>query len=144
MRRSGDLRREGEAGRRAVWRGCSSTRWTVRRRLDDLRQDPQAIDPEVDRHRASCPEKHSRREPGRHPAFQPIHHVQLAIPRRGEDACHPFWGGVLGMRELDEPPLLAARGGSWFRGGALDLHFSVEEPFAPARQGAPRGCWSTV
>ena len=51
--------------------------------------------------------------------FRPIHQVQLAVPKGGEDVCRAFWGGVLGMRELERPPARAARGGCWFRSGAL-------------------------
>jgi len=67
----------------------------------------------------------------------PLHHVQLAIPPGGEDRCRAFWGGVLGMRELEKPPVLAARGGCWFRGGGLEVHLGVEDPFAPARKAHP-------
>ena len=70
-------------------------------------------------------------------SFPPLHHVQLAIPPGGEEACRGFWGGVLGMAELEKPPVLAARGGCWFRGGALEVHLGVEEPFAPARKAHP-------
>jgi catechol 2,3-dioxygenase-like lactoylglutathione lyase family enzyme len=66
-----------------------------------------------------------------------LHHVQLAIPTAGEAACRAFWGGVLGMQEVDKPPVLAARGGCWFRGGALEVHLGVEENFAPARKAHP-------
>ena len=67
----------------------------------------------------------------------PLHHVQLAIPAGGEDDCRAFWSGVLGMRELDKPPVLAARGGCWFRGGGLEVHLGVEDPFTPARKAHP-------
>ena len=67
----------------------------------------------------------------------PMHHVQLAIPRGGEGECRAFWGGVLGMRELEKPPVLAARGGCWFRGGGLEVHLGVEDPFTPARKAHP-------
>jgi catechol 2,3-dioxygenase-like lactoylglutathione lyase family enzyme len=70
-------------------------------------------------------------------SFGPLHHVQLAIPAGGEPACREFWGGVLGMTELDKPPVLAARGGCWFRGGSLEVHLGVEESFAPARKAHP-------
>lgn len=80
-----------------------------------------------------------RPDPSFGPAFTllPIHHVQLAIPRGGEDACRQFWSGLLGMRELAKPAALAARGGCWFRGGDLEVHLGVEEPFAPARKAHP-------
>ena len=67
----------------------------------------------------------------------PLHHVQLAIPPGGEDACRVFWGGVLGMTEIEKPPVLAARGGCWFRGGELEVHLGVEQEFAPARKAHP-------
>jgi len=46
-----------------------------------------------------------------------IDHVQLAAPAGGEDAARDYYVGVLGMTELPKPPLLAARGGCWFRSG---------------------------
>jgi catechol 2,3-dioxygenase-like lactoylglutathione lyase family enzyme len=70
-------------------------------------------------------------------AFRPLHHVQLAIPPGGEDRCRDFWSGVLGLTELEKPPVLAARGGCWFRGGDLEVHLGVEDPFAPARKAHP-------
>ena len=69
--------------------------------------------------------------------LRPLHHVQLAIPRGGEDRCRDFWRDVLGMRELEKPPVLAARGGCWFRGGGLEVHLGVEDPFAPAEKAHP-------
>jgi catechol 2,3-dioxygenase-like lactoylglutathione lyase family enzyme len=70
-------------------------------------------------------------------SFTGLHHVQLAIPPGGEDECRRFWGGVLGMSELTKPPVLAARGGCWFRGGGLEVHLGVEADFAPARKAHP-------
>ena len=66
-----------------------------------------------------------------------LHHVQLAIPPGGEPACREFWSGVLGMAELEKPPVLAARGGCWFRGGGLEVHLGVERDFSPARKAHP-------
>lgn len=70
-------------------------------------------------------------------SFGPLHHVQLAIPPGGEDVCRAFWGDVLGLGELEKPPVLAARGGCWFRGGGLEVHLGVEQDFAPARKAHP-------
>lgn len=70
-------------------------------------------------------------------ALLPIHHVQLAIPAGGEERSRAFWAGVLGMTELAKPPVLAARGGCWFRGGGLEVHLGVEDPFAPALKAHP-------
>lgn len=66
-----------------------------------------------------------------------LHHVQLAIPAGGEDRARAFWGATLGMTELVKPPVLAARGGCWFRAGRLEVHLGVQEPFAPATKAHP-------
>jgi catechol 2,3-dioxygenase-like lactoylglutathione lyase family enzyme len=68
-----------------------------------------------------------------------IHHVQLACPPGGEDALRKFYGGVLGMTEIPKPPVLAARGGAWFRTAAdgIELHLGVEADFSPARKAHP-------
>lgn len=63
-----------------------------------------------------------------------LHHVQVSIPRGGEDRAREFYGGVLGLVEVPKPAALAHRGGCWFR--ALDgdvvtaeFHLGVDEPF---------------
>ena len=66
-----------------------------------------------------------------------LHHVQLAIPAGGEEACRAFWGDVLGLTEVDKPPVLAARGGCWFRGRGFEVHLGVEPGFAPASKAHP-------
>jgi catechol 2,3-dioxygenase-like lactoylglutathione lyase family enzyme len=66
-----------------------------------------------------------------------VHHVQLAMPPGGEDRARGFYMGVLGMEEIAKPPQLAKRGGCWFRGGDLEIHLGVEEPFSPARKAHP-------
>ena len=72
-----------------------------------------------------------------------LHHVQVGCPRGGEGEARRFYGEGLGLREVQTPPGLAARGGAWFRAyddtGAVtaELHMGVEEPFAPARKAHP-------
>ncbi|GAA1742523.1 VOC family protein [Luedemannella helvata] len=66
-----------------------------------------------------------------------LHHVQLAIPAGAEDACRAFYVGVLELVEVPKPPVLAARGGLWVRGGSLELHLGVETDFRPARKAHP-------
>jgi catechol 2,3-dioxygenase-like lactoylglutathione lyase family enzyme len=66
-----------------------------------------------------------------------LHHVQLAAPRGSEEALRHFYGKVLGMTEVPKPPVLAARGGAWFRCGAVELHLGIEEDFRPARKAHP-------
>lgn len=72
-----------------------------------------------------------------HFTFSRLHHVQLAIPADGEDACRKFWGETLGMAEMSKPPALAARGGCWFDGGGVEVHLGVEPDFAPSRKAHP-------
>lgn len=66
-----------------------------------------------------------------------FHHVQLAMPAGEEERARAFYGGVLGMDEVDKPPTLAQRGGCWFRAGVVEIHLGVQEPFAPARKAHP-------
>lgn len=69
--------------------------------------------------------------------YEGLHHMQLAMPRGEEDAARRFFVDVLRMSEIAKPPVLAARGGAWFRAGGLELHLGVEDDFRPARKGHP-------
>ena len=66
-----------------------------------------------------------------------VDHVQLAAPPGCEAEARRFFGGLLGLEELDKPEALRARGGVWFRVGAQQLHVGVEQEFAPARKAHP-------
>ena len=66
-----------------------------------------------------------------------LHHVQVSCPAGSEDLLRVFYGQVLGMDELSKPPVLAARGGAWFRAGSCEIHCGVEESFTPARKAHP-------
>jgi catechol 2,3-dioxygenase-like lactoylglutathione lyase family enzyme len=66
-----------------------------------------------------------------------IDHFQLAMPPGGEDAARGFYRDLLGMGEESKPPELRARGGCWFRSGAVRVHLGVEEDFRPARKAHP-------
>jgi catechol 2,3-dioxygenase-like lactoylglutathione lyase family enzyme len=66
-----------------------------------------------------------------------LDHVQLAMPAGQEDAARRFYCGVLGLVEDPKPANLAARGGVWFRGGALRLHLGVDPDFRAARKAHP-------
>jgi DNA-binding transcriptional MerR regulator/catechol 2,3-dioxygenase-like lactoylglutathione lyase family enzyme len=144
MRRFAELRREGETGRAGRLALLLEHRSAVRQRLVRLGQNLVAIDQKIHRHRRILRDRgvHPMPEPGIADAdtpfeLLPLHHVQLAIPPGGEDQCRAFWGGLLGMRELQKPPVLAARGGCWFRGGGLEVHLGVEDPFVPAKKAHP-------
>ena len=66
-----------------------------------------------------------------------LDHVQLAAPAGCEEEARRFFGGLLGLRELEKPPALAARGGAWFACGTQAIHVGVEAEFAPARKAHP-------
>lgn len=66
-----------------------------------------------------------------------VDHVQLAAPPGSEDLLRAYYAGVLGMTEIPKPPLLAARGGCWFRAGEVQLHLGIESDFRPARKAHP-------
>ena len=66
-----------------------------------------------------------------------LHHVQVAAPPGCEPAARAFFGDLLGLEELEKPPLLAVRGGCWFSLGAGELHVGVEDPFRPAAKAHP-------
>lgn len=48
-----------------------------------------------------------------------------------------FYGGVLGMSEIEKPEALRGRGGAWFRAGSAEIHIGIEDGFAPARKAHP-------
>ena len=66
-----------------------------------------------------------------------LDHVQVAAPAGCEDAARRFYGRLLGLEELEKPPLLAARGGAWFRLGAQELHVGVADDFVAAGKAHP-------
>jgi catechol 2,3-dioxygenase-like lactoylglutathione lyase family enzyme len=66
-----------------------------------------------------------------------LHHVQVSCPPGGEADVRRFYGDLLGLTEVDKPPVPAARGGAWFRGAGYELHVGVEEGFTPARKAHP-------
>ena len=69
--------------------------------------------------------------------FDGLHHVQLTMPAGGEDQARQFYGEVLGLLELAKPPVLAARGGCWFRGGGWEVHLGVEADLRAAAKAHP-------
>ena len=71
------------------------------------------------------------------PRVARIDHVQLAMPPGQEVEAIGFYAGLLGLEHVEKPPVLAARGGCWFRLGEVELHLGVEEPFVPARKAHP-------
>ena len=66
-----------------------------------------------------------------------LDHVQVAAPAGCEDEARRFYGRLLGLGEVEKPPLLAARGGAWFRLGAHELHVGVADAFVAAGKAHP-------
>ena len=65
-----------------------------------------------------------------------LDHVQVAAPPGREDDARRFYGGLLGLPELEKPPALAADG-AWFAlaGGALNV--GMTDTFVPAAKAHP-------
>lgn len=63
--------------------------------------------------------------------------MQVAAPVGGEDAARRFYGGLLGLTELEKPDALRGRGGVWFACGAHQLHVGIEPDFSPATKAHP-------
>ncbi|MGN6497412.1 MAG: VOC family protein [Tsuneonella sp.] len=63
-----------------------------------------------------------------------LDHVQLAMPRGGEERARAFYAGVLEMTETAKPAHLAANGGCWFESGDAHLHLGVEDDFRAAKK----------
>jgi catechol 2,3-dioxygenase-like lactoylglutathione lyase family enzyme len=66
-----------------------------------------------------------------------LHHVQVAAPTGCEPQARWFYGELLGLAELEKPPVLRARGGAWFSLGDQQLHVGVQPAFSPARKAHP-------
>ncbi len=66
-----------------------------------------------------------------------LDHVQLAAPPGCEEAARNFFGGLLGLEEIEKPEALRRRGGCWFRLGGGELHVGVSADFAAASKAHP-------
>ena len=76
------------------------------------------------------------REP-RENVIKAIHHIQLAMPKGGEDKARTFYVEVLGFDEIEKPAILQGRGGVWFSQAGVEVHLGVEEPFSAAKKAHP-------
>ena len=71
------------------------------------------------------------------PALVALDHVQLAMPRGEEDRARGFYCLLLGLREIEKPENLKARGGCWFTNGAVNVHVGVDPDFHAAKKAHP-------
>jgi catechol 2,3-dioxygenase-like lactoylglutathione lyase family enzyme len=54
------------------------------------------------------------------------------MPAGKEADARRFYGDILGLREIEKPEPLRARGGVWYQSGTLQLHLGVDPEFSPA------------
>jgi catechol 2,3-dioxygenase-like lactoylglutathione lyase family enzyme len=66
--------------------------------------------------------------------FNRLDHVQVCIPRGAEDAARDFYGGLLGLEELEKPEVLKKNGGMWFSIADVQLHVGAEDAVAPSKR----------
>lgn len=55
-----------------------------------------------------------------------IHHAQITIPAGTERSARDFYCNVLGLREIEKPASLQARGGFWLQVGEMQVHVGTE------------------
>ena len=64
--------------------------------------------------------------------------MQVAAPQGCEFEARAFYGGLLGLEEIEKPEPQRSRGGVWFRcGTSQQLHIGVEPEFTPALKAHP-------
>ncbi|MDQ3908650.1 MAG: VOC family protein [Acidobacteriota bacterium] len=63
-----------------------------------------------------------------------LDHVQLCVPRDGEQRARDFYGRLLGLREIEKPEVLRANGGMWFEIADVQLHIGVEDAVAKSKR----------
>ena len=66
-----------------------------------------------------------------------LDHVQLAMPKGGEERARGFYAGLLRIPEVAKPAALAGRGGAWSESGDLKVHLGVDPEFRAARKAHP-------
>ena len=58
--------------------------------------------------------------------IETIDHVHILAPSNSEEQAREFYGGILGLAEVEKPSELRPRGGAWFRAGEVLLHIGTE------------------
>jgi catechol 2,3-dioxygenase-like lactoylglutathione lyase family enzyme len=67
-----------------------------------------------------------------------LHHVRLAGPRGCEAEARAFYSELLGLREIEQPPVLERRGGVWWAlGDERQLHIGTDADFVAAPAAHP-------
>lgn len=63
-----------------------------------------------------------------------LDHVQVCVPRGAEERAREFYGGLLGLEEIEKPEVLRANGGMWYNVADIQLHVGVEDAVAPSKR----------
>jgi catechol 2,3-dioxygenase-like lactoylglutathione lyase family enzyme len=66
-----------------------------------------------------------------------LDHVQIAAPPGCEGPAREFYGGLLGLPELEKPAGVRDSGGVWFELAGGQLHIGVQAAFVPAGKAHP-------
>jgi catechol 2,3-dioxygenase-like lactoylglutathione lyase family enzyme len=66
--------------------------------------------------------------------FNRLDHVQVCIPRGAETQAREFYGGLLGLEEIEKPEAVRGNGGMWYSVADVQLHVGVEDSVAPSKR----------
>jgi catechol 2,3-dioxygenase-like lactoylglutathione lyase family enzyme len=61
-----------------------------------------------------------------------LSHINITMPKGGEELARSFYVGQLGLREIQKPRQLQDSACIWLDAGGFELHLSVEEMRAEA------------
>ena len=59
--------------------------------------------------------------------FVKLNHVNVTVPAALEEAARNFYGGLLGLRQIEKPDGPRKYVGAWYQLGESQLHLSVED-----------------
>lgn len=68
--------------------------------------------------------------------FERLNHILLCIPEGAEEDARAFYGGVLGLEELNDMGYPLPNGAIWFQMGDIELHIRAE-PVSESSQRHP-------
>ena len=60
-------------------------------------------------------------------AADKIDHVQVTVPRDAEVAAINFYGGLVGLKMIDQPKAQAEAGGAWFSTRGMQIHLKPDD-----------------
>ena len=67
-------------------------------------------------------------------SFKRLNHVQITLPPGAEQEARDFYGGLLGLEEIEKPEVLRANGGMRYSVAGIQLHVGVEAEGAPSKR----------